>query len=121
MTQVVLKCEQHVSGLSIDRCPVCSGAFMDAGELDRVKQHIRRQTPSRDAAWDLFRRSGARALRPDQPIEEEKPPKKCPQCAEDMVEREWDSSMVLVDVCLDCRGVWLDSEELETLETYFGA
>ena len=38
-----------------------------------------------------------------------------------MIEREWSiGTLVFVDVCLECRGVWVDGGELEALLLSFG-
>ena len=42
--------------------------------------------------------------------------RKCPNCGADL--KEQDHHGVKIDVCPDCRGVWLDQGELELLEKY---
>jgi Zn-finger nucleic acid-binding protein len=38
-----------------------------------------------------------------------------------MFPREWSiGTLVMVDVCINCRGVWLDAGELRTLELIYG-
>jgi len=121
--------EQHPSGsppaqTTIDRCPSCGGAFLDAGELEKLESAARR----RRARWQatsipgLVQRAYAQARRPnDGAIAEEKQPLDCPRCDGVMFEREWSiGTMVRVDVCIDCRGVWLDGGELDTLVELFG-
>ena len=41
----------------------------------------------------------------------------CPQCQTPMREREKEagSEVVLIDICPECGGIWLDSARLETL------
>lgn len=47
----------------------------------------------------------------------ERPVARCPRCDEEMFARQWGmASMVVVDVCIECSGVWLDGGELEQLE-----
>lgn len=41
---------------------------------------------------------------------------KCPVCA-DVRMREMEKGSVLIDVCPDCKGVWLDRGELDKLMT----
>ena len=36
-----------------------------------------------------------------------------------MHRREWLTSQILIDVCTECFGVWLDKGELQTLELYY--
>ncbi len=42
--------------------------------------------------------------------------RKCPNCGADL--REQDHHGLKIDVCPECRGVWLDQGELELLEKY---
>jgi len=42
----------------------------------------------------------------------------CPVCQASM--RETNKNGVLIDVCTQCRGVWLDRGELEKLASVFG-
>lgn len=42
----------------------------------------------------------------------------CPRCGADLVERQ--RSGVTIDVCVGCRGVWLDRGELEKLVALSG-
>jgi hypothetical protein len=40
----------------------------------------------------------------------------CPACDSETTRREWRfSTFVVVDICVECRGVWLDPGELEEL------
>jgi predicted RNA-binding Zn-ribbon protein involved in translation (DUF1610 family) len=41
----------------------------------------------------------------------------CPSCGEETTRRQWGiGTLVYVDVCIECRGVWLDVGELDQLE-----
>lgn len=41
----------------------------------------------------------------------------CPDCSSETTRREWSfSTLVFVDICIECRGVWLDGGELEALD-----
>lgn len=127
----LLEREQHPAGVEIDRCPSCRGAFLDHGELERVENAGRGQGRKPLPALDFMRRAfehGKRVAGVEG--EPEREALDCPRCAEDrpdadmaiMFEREWSiGTMVHVDVCLECRGVWLDPGELETLEDIFGS
>ena len=44
---------------------------------------------------------------------------KCPKCGGDLAEQDYEG--VKIDVCGDCRGVWLDAGELEQLSHEKGA
>ncbi len=41
----------------------------------------------------------------------------CPECGSETTRREWRfSTLVFVDICIECRGVWLDGGELEAID-----
>ena len=81
----------------VDVCPSCGGMWLDAGEL-------RRLTCDRRLSDYLTKDIGTRTSSPVV----------CPACGHLMdVERAED---VEVDVCLECRGVWLDTGELDGLK-----
>jgi Zn-finger nucleic acid-binding protein len=114
--------EQHPSGITLDRCSLCAGAFLEHGELGKIESWDREHGKRRVRQVDFVRRAYEQAIRPetgdptDEPVALD-----CPACGEVMFEREWSiGTMVRVDVCLECRGVWLDPGELETLEGLFG-
>jgi Zn-finger nucleic acid-binding protein len=123
----LLERETHPAGVEIDRCPACRGVFLDHGELERVEIAGRGQGRNKLPAIDFVRRAfehGRKVASVDGRMgaEPEREALDCPKCNDVMFEREWSiGTMVHVDVCLDCRSVWLDPGELETLEDIFGS
>ena len=83
-------------------CPKCQGIFLD-------KNEIRTLTGSHSLGILLTKKLG---LDSDSPLV-------CPNCG-GLMDGE-DAGDVRVDVCLDCKGVWLDAGELERLKTMDGA
>lgn len=83
-----------VDGVTVDRCGRCRGVWFDAGELRRVTRE-----PEIERQATRERRVPLRS------------PFACPRCAGACnlayVEE------VAVDVCVECKGVWLDAGELE--------
>lgn len=58
-------------------------------------------------AYELARQKSGRALR-------------CPQCGAELETREYARcSQVMIDVCPEDHGIWLDRGELEALEVFF--
>ncbi len=105
--------------VEVHACPQCEGAYLIHGALERIENAARTGGRELDSARDRFRRAFARP-RVFGKDEEEKVPKDCPQCDGPMIEREWGfGSMVFVDVCLECRGTWLDVGELEIIRRFF--
>lgn len=123
-TRPALAREPHPTGVEMDRCPSCGGVFLDQGELEKIESAARREK----MRWSgteipaMIQRAYQQAHRPDAPsAAEERQPLDCPRCDGTMFEREWSiGTMVRVDVCIECRGVWLDGGELETLTALFG-
>ncbi len=112
--------ESHPSGLEIDACAACGGLWLAPGEMQRAEDLARKRGHGTDpdVVADLFRRTYANARR----AAESRPPLDCPACGEVMFEREWVyGSQVKVEVCMGCRGVWLDAGELDDLAHFLGA
>lgn len=82
------------SGQEVEFCPTCSGLWCEANELARLVG-----TPEDLPPTDNLRLDGLRAA--------------CPACDVNMNRRFYSHARrVLVDRCPDCRGVWLDDNEL---------
>jgi hypothetical protein len=118
-----LKREQHPAGFAIDRCPSCGGVWLDKGELETIQtlgRHIEEPRGYLHSV-EYIKRAFANAHRPpSSPTEEEPRPLACPHCGEPMFTREWGySTLVMVDVCIDCQGVWLAADALDALELHY--
>ena len=88
-----------VSGLDVtaDRCPKCSGLFLDKGEIKRITgNHNLNDLLTKHLGLD----SDSQRV--------------CPSCGS-VMDAE-DAAGVEVDVCLQCKGVWLDAGELEAVK-----
>ena len=102
---VALASEAHDAGVQIARCPSCRGVFAENEALLAIETSARRKKRGPTSA-------GAVRRAYDPPTEA----MTCPSCASETTRREWSiGTLVFVDVCVECRGVWLDSGELETL------
>lgn len=88
--------------ITVDVCPQCSGEYLDKGELKRL-------TGDRDLHALLTKHLGVDA---DSDLV-------CPSCGGIMdaeyLEVDKDTE-VEVEVCLDCKGLWLDDGELAKLQ-----
>jgi hypothetical protein len=85
------------AGIEVNICPACHGAWFDAGELESVTSAAVRQVPLPPAA-----RAGLRA---------------CPRCEAPMFYFNYPQTLVTVDMCRKCRGLWLDGDELRKIIT----
>lgn len=109
-----LKTIRHLTGENLDLCESCHGVFISRDSLRKIENEARnsRRIAQQEVLTALLRRAYH-----TEPSDEAF---LCPKCGEEMIEREWGfGAQVLVDVCLDCAGVWLDAGELEALEAYF--
>ena len=89
-----LKVEKH-KGIEIDRCPVCSGMWLDYGELDELE----------DTAFDKDEMKGSLMFRSfDGELA-------CPKCQGRMQRFNYRAYDLELDFCEHEHGVWLDAGE----------
>lgn len=95
------KCD--VSGLEIDSCYICQGIWFDRDELRRF---FSSEVLSRKFTLNQFKVK----------VKEETllPERKCPRCEGELLE-EIQLNDLSVDECKSCRGIWLDSGEINRL------
>ena len=114
----------HPTGARYARCESCEAAFFDRDELVALEGRLRHPGVGGRKPLDpreLLARAYASAHRPEG-SGEETVPRSCPACDGALIPREWGiGSLVFVDTCFECRGVWLDPGELEALERLFRA
>jgi len=100
------------SDVNVEICPVCSGVWLEQGELEALQAAHAHDRPAEEpesvrAAFDMARR-------------ELEPPGPCPVCGVSMDRHEYGyASQILVDACPRGHGLWLDAGELEALERFF--
>ncbi|MDI1446612.1 zf-TFIIB domain-containing protein [Polyangium sp. 6x1] len=111
----------HAAGVEIDHCSGCGGVFLDHGELAKIQIAARSDTKPTRAPTTALQRVYARAREHGAGTDGEAAAALvCPSCGGEMAARNWGfGSEVMVDTCIECRGVWLDSGELEALEDLF--
>jgi Zn-finger nucleic acid-binding protein len=110
-----LESVRYEGGVLIDRCPTCRGTFLDAGELEAVETTIEHDYARElQSAPDDVRGAYERARHQLDPVVP------CPKCGRTMARREYGyCSQILIDVCPDGEGLWLERGELEALELFF--
>ncbi len=102
--------------IEVDTCPVCAGIWLDRGELEAIQattgRDYSRQLPTSSVEDVQLAVARARA--------QAAPTRSCPSCSVEMRRLEHGyCSQILVDVCPDCCGVWLDHGEVRALELFF--
>ncbi len=81
-------------GARVERCVGCGGTWLDSGDLTRVLGVARKVRAKDGGSSELA----------------------CVRCpGQSMVELPYPGTPVPIDLCPDCRGVWLDSGELAAL------
>ncbi len=99
-----------VGSVRIDRCPECAGSWYDVNELRLLKD----KEAHGDYRWidfglwkemDKFRADSQERY-------------VCPSDGRPMTTVRYGDSPVLVDICSECKGVWLDHNEYERIIAY---
>ncbi|MEW6280775.1 MAG: zf-TFIIB domain-containing protein [Candidatus Eremiobacterota bacterium] len=86
--------------LEVDQCERCDGIWFDDGEPERFVT-----VASRGALEPIFFDDPSDKVPPGQ--------RKCPRC--NILMRVWEWGETHVDVCPECRGLWLDRWELQKI------
>lgn len=96
--------ETGLHGQLVDRCRSCNGIFFDAGELESILRIV-----------DLFTSIPMDEEEIDTvPREEVDRIMTCP--AEGIPMDPVDAAGLIIDVCPECRGIWLDGGEITALK-----
>jgi Zn-finger nucleic acid-binding protein len=89
--------ETRVKGkdVRIDACPACKGLWFDGEELERVLPAAANElTAPADAAESA---------------------KNCPRCSVPLARFQYPQTLVTVDLCRECGGLWLDPGEFQEI------
>lgn len=100
--------EERFKRVKIDRCPTCMGLWLDQGELNRLVDR-------RDKMVEFM------SIDHDSGIHGDSHPKRdCPHCQETMrkVDLLEEESGVIYDYCPNCKGFWLDQDEVARTKHY---
>jgi Zn-finger nucleic acid-binding protein len=99
-----------LGSIRIDRCTQCGGSWYDRGELRLLKDKEARG----DYRWidsDLWKdQDRFRADKQERYV--------CPSDGRPMITVRYGDSPVLVDICSQCHGVWLDRDEYDLIVAY---
>ncbi len=84
-----------------------------SGDKDRLGDKLRKKEKAEEDLY--FARQDKKKLEELKATQDADIPRgRCPRCGQELV--EVDREKVKVDVCKDCRGIWLDAGELEALQ-----
>jgi Zn-finger nucleic acid-binding protein len=109
------KCHQAletvtISRVRVNRCPKCAGTWYDKDELRVLKDKESRG----DYSWvdvDLWKDIDEFRARRQQRYS-------CPRDGSPMTTVHYGDSSIAVDICSECRGIWLDKEEYGEILRY---
>jgi len=91
-------------GIQIDECVKCKGRWFDRDELRKAKDR-----QDNDLRWLDFDPFGKDAEKLSVASEG----KICPKCSVKMSSLKYMDSKVVIDKCLNCKGVWLNPKEFD--------
>src|SRR5680860_426009 len=97
--------ETKINGVKIDRCSHCGGLWFDKNEL-----RISRDNRDNNLIWldfDLWEDKN-KLMVSGKSID-------CPRDGKPLFKIKYGSTDIMVDICLDCHGVWLDKNELDKI------
>lgn len=105
----------YEGGVNVDSCPVCQGAWLQQGELDTIlTSRERAVAPSESPESDSV------AAAYEMAKDKEAPAIQCPSCNTQLSREEFGfASRILVDVCPNGCGRWMDRGEIAALEQFY--
>lgn len=100
--------KRAVKGVELDQCMNCGGIWFDGGEFQNMKD--REEDLLRWLDIDLFsdmeKFSGGYSSMV------------CPKDKKPLYEIRYDNADAKIDVCADCRGIWMDKGEYEIIVAF---
>ncbi len=105
---------QKYEQISIDRCSGCGGTWLDAGEIQTLNR-TQDATFSPEMTASALQGAGTGVS-----LEEHRSVELCPKCSARMNPMNFNySSGVIVDLCPNQHGMWLDSAELDKVQIHW--
>lgn len=89
----------ELNRVEIDYCPVCSGIWLDEGELELLYSIDNTESELKK----LFRESS----------NSKEKPFKCPVCRKKMIKIRFNNTELIIDKCPANHGLWFNKGELE--------
>ena len=97
----------NVNGVEVHTCRFCHGFWLTKNELEDIKDRIP------DDAWlnlDLWNDKKKLTARRSDKI--------CPVCNTLLCSFEWDNSNIIIEMCGQCNGIWLNEGGLKKIIEY---
>jgi len=96
--------EIKINGVKIDRCEHCGGLWFDRDELRIVRDHRDKNLSWLD--FDLWKNNDKLTVSSKS---------NCPRDGKPLFKIKCGNTDIMVDICLECHGVWLDKNELDKI------
>lgn len=121
---IVVKCpidetalvpQTYEADIKVEACSCCGGMWLEQRDLESI-QEVREH----DYIEEFFKMEdlGCRAY--ELALQKQGRVLQCPRCRRELETREYARcSQVMIDVCPQCHGIWLDKGELESVEIFF--
>lgn len=105
--------EETYESVKIDRCPKCSGTWLDQGELAQI---LETKVLEFTAALVTATTASEKAGIPSAEVESVDP---CPKCSVPLTAVNYNyASGVILDKCPKNEGIWLNAKELEKVQIH---
>ncbi len=102
---------ENYENVTIDRCLKCKGAWLDDGEIKKIIE-TKDETFDYQLINETIESGFAGVPENDKVVKVN-----CPKCNAEMTEVNYDySSGIILDRCMNCKGLWLDEKELEKVQ-----
>ena|SRR5258708_5902143 len=111
----VLDTRVYEAKIEVDECGQCHGTWLDEGELEAIQS-----TVERDYRAELGKQPDSVSGAIDADRQKKRGVIACPKCNAEMDVRAYGmGSQIVIDVCPEGHGMWLDAGELAALEVFF--
>jgi uncharacterized protein len=95
--------------IEINECVNCGGKWFERGQLKSAKDN-----ENENMSWLDFDPFGKDA----EALSIQSEGKQCPNCSKKMSSLKYSKSNIIIDKCMHCEGVWLDSGEFPKIIEY---
>ncbi len=97
--------EIQINGVKVDRCKYCGGLWFDKDELKLTRDHRDKNLSLLE--FDLWE-DESKLMVSGKSVD-------CPRDGKPLFKIKYGNTNVMIDICLDCHGIWLDREELDKI------
>jgi Zn-finger nucleic acid-binding protein len=109
-----LKEGNYEADIQIDLCASCGGMWLNKGELEAIQETVEHDYS------DILYKIGTVARAYELARQKALAGRTCPHCHRLLASKEYGyCSQILIEMCPQCEGVWLDRGEMQALEQFF--